>query len=48
MGDLIGTLTEIPCEAEDGAHLHLEITVNGEYVNPVEAIGRDVKMTAAS
>lgn len=43
VGDKIGTLSEIPCEASDGYHLHLEITVNDENVNPVEAIGRDVQ-----
>lgn len=43
VGDKIGTLSDIPCEANDGYHLHLEITVNDEFVNPVEAIGRDVE-----
>jgi murein DD-endopeptidase MepM/ murein hydrolase activator NlpD len=42
-GDLIGKLGDIPCEILEPAHLHLEMTTNGAYVNPVEAIGRDVK-----
>lgn len=44
VGDTIGVLSDIPCEISDGAHLHLEITVNNEFVNPVEAIGRDVQI----
>lgn len=43
VGDKIGILSEIPCEADDGYHLHLEMTVNDEYVDPVEAIGQDVE-----
>lgn len=43
VGDLVGSLSGVPCEEADGPHLHLEILVNGSYVNPVEAIGRDVK-----
>lgn len=43
VGDVIGALAEVPCESEDGPHLHLEVLVNEEYVNPVEAIGREVK-----
>lgn len=47
VGDTVGVLADIPCEVDDGPHLHLEILVNGEYVNPVEAIGRDVKNAAS-
>lgn len=42
-GAVIGTLSEIPCEIVEGLHLHLEVLVNDEYTDPVEAIGRDVK-----
>ncbi len=48
VSDVIGTLTDIPCELLDGPHLHVEITVNGEYTDPVEAIGREVKAAAAT
>ncbi len=48
VGDVIGWLSNVPCESKDGPHLHLEIKVNDEYVNPVEAIGREVKYTAAA
>lgn len=41
-GDTIGALSDIPCELLSGPHLHLEIAVNGETVNPVEAIGLEV------
>lgn len=34
-GQTVGTLMEaIPCEAELGAHLHLELTKDGEQVDP--------------
>lgn len=41
-GDTIGALSDIPCELLSGPHLHLEIAVNGETVDPVEAIGLEV------
>lgn len=41
-GDAIGVLSDIPCELLSGHHLHLEIAVNGETVDPVEAIGLEV------
>jgi len=43
VGDVIGMLCDIPCELGDGPHLHLEIIVNGEFVNPVESIGLPVR-----
>ncbi len=48
VGQAIGTLADIPCELTEGAHLHLEILVNDEYVNPVEALGKDVKVVATT
>jgi murein DD-endopeptidase MepM/ murein hydrolase activator NlpD len=48
VGDVIGTLSDVPCESLDGPHLHLEILVNNEYVNPIDAIGRDVNYTNRS
>lgn len=48
VGEAIGMLTDIPCERDEGSHLHLEILVNDDYVNPVEAIGRDVKTAATT
>lgn len=47
VSDVIGTLTDIPCELLEGPHLHLEITVNGKFTDPVEAIGREVKAASA-
>ena len=41
--DAIGTLSGVPCESADGCHLHLEITVNGTFADPVKTIGREVK-----
>ncbi len=43
VGDTIGTLGEIPCESAQGVHLHLEMTVDGNKVDPVKALGRDVR-----
>lgn len=43
VGEIIGTLSEIPCEIVDEAHLHLEILTEGKPVDPVQAIGVDVK-----
>ena len=48
VGQAIGTLDEIPCELTMGPHLHLEVLVNDEYVNPVEAIGKDVKVVTTA
>ena len=39
-GDRIGALGEIPVEKADGEHLHLEVTVNGEYADPLEALNK--------
>ncbi len=38
--DIIGYLGEIPCEKQEGSHLHFEITHNGEIVEPLELMGK--------
>lgn len=38
--DIIGCLGEIPCEKQEDAHLHFEITHNGETVEPLELMGK--------
>lgn len=38
-GDVIGKVDYCPCEASDDTHLHFEILVDGEYVDPFEFIG---------
>ncbi len=43
VGDVIGTLSEIPVEIVDEPHLHLEILTEGTYVDPVVTIGRETK-----
>ena len=45
VGDVIGKLNDIPCELVEAPHLHVEILVNGEYADPVKALGREVKYT---
>ena len=38
-GDTISNVGEMPCESEDGIHLHVAIRVNGSYVDPLSVIG---------
>ncbi len=45
VNEVIGSLSDIPCELLEEPHLHLEILLNGEYQDPVKALGRDVKYT---
>ena len=45
MGDIIGNLSEIPCESLEGSHLHLEITADGKLIDPINAIGQEVRYT---
>ena len=43
VGQVIGALSTIPCEASDKPHLHLEMTIDGQSVDPVLALGREVR-----
>ncbi len=43
VGQPVGTLDGIPCESNEEPHLHLEMTVEGQLVDPVMALGRDVR-----
>lgn len=43
VGDTLGTLIAIPCEVADGPHLHLEMSIDGKTVDPVAAIGLEVR-----
>ncbi len=38
-GTIIGTLGEIPVESADAPHVHLEMRVNGQLVDPLEILG---------
>ena len=38
-GATIGTVGDIPCEAADGIHLHIEVTSENKYLDPCEALG---------
>lgn len=37
-GDIIGKVGEIPCEAEDGMHLHIEVRVGDKTIDPLTVI----------
>ncbi len=39
-GQTVAKLGTIPVEEADGSHLHLEITVNGTFVDPLAAMNR--------
>ena len=47
VGDPLGTLAEIPCEASQAPHLHLEMSIDGKTVDPVAAIGLEVRYQEA-
>ncbi len=38
IGTVIGTLSDIPAEVLDAPHLHLEMTANGKYMDPLTVI----------
>lgn len=38
-GTIIGTVGDIPIESADSAHVHLEMRVNGQLVDPLEILG---------
>lgn len=48
VGDTLGTLAAIPCEAADAPHLHLEMSIDGKTVDPVAAIGLEVRYAEAA
>lgn len=37
-GQVIGTVTEIPIEKDDGIHIHLETVVDDKSVDPIQAL----------
>ena len=43
LGEPIGVLSEIPCEADLGAHLHLEMAAGSRALDPAAVIGVPVK-----
>ena len=40
INDKVGNLSVIPIESADGVHLHFEVLINGEYSDPLAALGR--------
>lgn len=39
-GDSVGFMLSVPCEAEDGCHLHIETVLNGAQKDPLEIMGK--------
>lgn len=42
-GDKVGTLGHIPIETVDGEHLHLEVMIDGKYVDPLAALNKVIE-----
>ena len=40
IGDKIGTLGKVPCESNQGAHLHLVTKLDGKVVNPLNVMNK--------
>lgn len=40
IGDKIGTLGTVPCESNQGAHLHLVTKLDGKIVNPLDVMNK--------
>lgn len=40
-GDIIAKVGDIPCESQDGKHLHIEIRVGDKYIDPLLIISSD-------
>ena len=44
-GDPIGVLGIVPCESEEGSHLHFELLSSDKYLDPIKVIGVEVRLT---
>lgn len=40
-GQVIAHVGEIPCESEDGPHIHIEVRVSGNSIDPMTVISND-------
>ena len=40
-GDVIGTVGQLPCESEDGSHVHIEIRSGNQLIDPLSVIDSD-------
>jgi len=39
-GDVIGYIGEVPCELEDGPHIHLAMVRDGKFIDPAPLLGK--------
>lgn len=40
-GDILGTVSQIPCESDDPVHLHVEVKVGDKFIDPLTVILSD-------
>ncbi len=40
-GDIIGNVGDVPCEIDDGMHLHVEVRVGDKTIDPLTVISND-------
>lgn len=38
-GQEIGSINDVPCESQDGFHLHFAVKKDGNFINPTEVLG---------
>lgn len=38
-GQEIGSINDVPCESQDGYHLHFAVKKDGNFINPTEILG---------
>ncbi len=38
-GQEIGSINDVPCESQDGYHLHFAVKKDGNFINPTEVLG---------
>lgn len=41
IGDKLGLVSEVPFESEEESHIHVEIKVDGQYIDPLTVINSD-------
>ena len=42
IGDVIAYVDNVPCEAEDGTHIHIRVEKDGKVINPTDVLGKRI------